>query len=203
MSSISVISVRPQCVSLMCVLNVLPLCVLDVSPQCVSSNVCPQCVSSMCVHNVCPQSVSSICVLNVFPRCVASMCVLNVCPQCPQCVSLICVLNVCPQYMSSMCVINVCPNFVSWAGNFRIVDIGINAWSIIRKVNKNQVLFVLAYILHSDLNINFIICAEVGEIITEMTFIFSSALGVNTNFEEFILTRAEKLQKQVQELLEA
>ena len=187
------------CVSLMCVLNVFPQC----DSQRVSSNVCPQCVSSMCVHNVCSQCVFTMCVLNVCPRCVASMCVLNVCPQCPQCVSLICVLNVCPQYMSSMCVINVCPNFVSWAGNFRIVDIGINAWSIIRKVNKNQVLFVLAYILHSDLNINFIICAEVGEIITEMTFIFSSALGVNTNFEEFILTRAEKLQKQVQELLEA
>ena len=189
--------VCPWCVSSMCFLNVIPN---------VSSNVCPQCVSSMCVHNVCPQSVSSMCFLDVWPQCASSMCVLNVlnvCPQCPQCVSLICVLNVCPQYMSSMCVINVCPNFVSWAGNFRIVDIGINAWSIIRKVNKNQVLFVLAYILHSDLNINFIICAEVGEIITEMTFIFSSALGVNTNFEEFILTRAEKLQKQVQELLEA
>ena len=98
-----ILTVRPLCVSLTCVLNVYPptyvlnACVPNVCSQCVSSmrllNVFTQCVYSMCLLNVCSQCVSSMRLLNVFTQCVYSMCLLNVCPKCVfQCASSICVL---------------------------------------------------------------------------------------------------------------
>ena len=72
-----ILTVRPLCVSLTCVLNVYP----------------PTYVLNACVPNVCSQCVSSMRLLNVFTQCVYSMCLLNVCPKCVfQCASSICVL---------------------------------------------------------------------------------------------------------------
>ena len=88
--------VCPQCVSLMCVLNV---CLKCLSSMCVL-NVFPHCMSSMYEFNVCPQCVSAKCVLIVRPQYVSSMCVLV----CPQCVSW-CVLYVCLQSASPMIVL--------------------------------------------------------------------------------------------------